>query len=79
MGFHRNAAQPWAEGSPSTDALVKIAEYFNISTDEVLGVEQKEKPTLQEGERLTKDQFFAAFEAADESTREAIRLLLKVK
>lgn len=79
MGFHRNAAQRWADGSPSTDALIKIAEYFGISTDEVLGVDNKKTPT-PEGERtLTKDEFFSAFEAADESTREAIRLLLKVK
>ena len=79
MGFHRNAAQRWADGSPSTEALIKIAEYFEMSTDEVLGVDSKKTPT-PEGERtLTKDEFFSAFEAADESTREAIRLLLKVK
>ena len=77
MGFHRNATQRWADGSPSTDAVLKIADYFNMSTDEVLGVETKKTPT-QEGER----DYLAimnAFDKADESTREAILLLLKLK
>ena len=77
MGFHRNAAQRWTEGSPSTDALLKIAEYFGITTDEVLGVETKKTPTPK-GER----DYLAimnAFDKADESTREAILLLLKLK
>jgi transcriptional regulator with XRE-family HTH domain len=77
MGFHRNAAQRWADGSPSTDALLKIAEYFGITTDEVLGKETKKAPTPK-GER----DYLAimnAFDQADESTREAILLLLKLK
>ena len=77
MGFHRNAAQRWAEGSPSTDALIKIAEYFEMSTDEVLGVDNKKTPTL-EGER-DYAKVIEAIKQADESTREAILLLLKLK
>lgn len=78
MGLHRNAAQRWADGSPSTEALLKIAEYFGITTDEVLGVESKKTPTPERGER----DYLAimnAFDKADESTREAILLLLKLK
>lgn len=77
MGFHRNAVQRWVDGSPSTEALVKIAEYFDLTTDEVLGKENKKTPT-PEGER----DYLAimnAFDKADESTREAILLLLKLK
>ena len=80
MGFHRNAVQRWSSGKPSTEALLKLSEYFKITTDEVLGVDNKKTPTPQEGERrISKEDFFLAYEAADESTREAIRLLLKVK
>ena len=64
----------------STATAQKVAEYFGITTDELLGVDNKKTPTLFESERrIAKDQFFAAFEAADEATREAIRLLLKVQ
>ena len=77
MGLHRNAAQRWADGSPSTEALIKIAEYFGITTDEVLGKETKKAPTPK-GER----DYLAvmnAYAEADESTKEVIRLLLKLK
>ena len=77
MGLHRNAAQRWADGSPSTEALVKIAEYFEMSTDEVLGVDNKKTPT-PEGER-DYEKVIEAIKQADESTREAILLLLKLK
>ena len=80
IGIAKPTVNRWKHGSIPTDAtLGKIAVYFGVSKDELLGKEQKETPTL-EGERgITKDEFFAAYAAADESTREAIRLLLKVK
>lgn len=79
MGLHRNAAQRWAEGSPSTDALLKIAGYFGISTDEVLGKETKKAPT-QKGEREYSDlDLIEAVMRADEQTKEVIRLILERK
>ena len=79
MGFHRNAAQRWADGSPSTDALIKIAEYFEMSTDEVLCVDNKKAPT-PEGERDYSDEaLIKAFNEADEATKEAIRLILRLQ
>ena len=79
MGFHRNAAQRWADGSPSTEALVKIAEYFGISTDEVLGVENKKAPTPK-GEREYSDlDLIEAVMRADERTKEVIRQILERK
>lgn len=41
MDMGRNSAQSWIDGKPSTEALLKIAEYFGITTDEVLGIENK--------------------------------------
>lgn len=76
MGMHRNSAQRWIDGTPQAETLIKIAEYFGITTDEVLGVDNKKTPT-REGERwISKEEFFAAYMAQDESTRAAIRLLL---
>ena len=78
MGFHRNAAQRWIDGSPSTDALIRIAEYFGITTDEVLGKEHKKTPTPEKGERAySHSEMTEAMERADEPTLEIIRLLLK--
>ena len=78
MGMGRNSAQSWINGSPSLETIQRIAEYFKITTDEVLGVETKKTPTPAKGER----DYLAimnAFDQADESTREAILLLLKLK
>lgn len=78
MGMGRNSAQSWINGSPSLETLQKIAEYFGISADDVLGVDNKKTPTPAKGER----DYLAimnAFDQADESTREAILLLLKLK
>lgn len=79
MGMHRNSAQRWNEGNPQAETLIKIADYFGITTDEVLGVDNKKTPT-PEGERdYSDDELIEAFNKADETTREAIRLLLKLQ
>ena len=77
MGMGRNSAQSWINGKPSVESLQKIGEYFGMTADEVLGEETKKAPTPK-GER----DYLAimnAFDKADESTREAILLLLKLK
>ena len=53
MDMHRNAVQSWVEGKPSVDSLAKLAEYFGMSTDEVLGMEQQKKPTDQKADGLS--------------------------
>ena len=61
----------------STKNMEKLSAYFNVPVDDLLGNEQKKTPT-PEGER----DYLAilnAFNKADESTREAILLLLKLK
>ena len=79
MGFHRNAVQRWVDGSPSAEALLKIAEYFDLTTDEVLGKENKKTPTLT-GEREYSDlELIEAVMQANEQQKEAIRLFLKMK
>ena len=79
MGFHRNAVQSWISGNPSADALKKLAGYFDMSTDELLGVENKKAPTPKGERDYSDDALIEAFNNADETTKEAIRLLLKLK
>lgn len=58
-----------------------IANYFGVSVDMVLGNEQKETPIPNNGsERVYEDvELTEAFMRADEATKAAIRLLLKLK
>lgn len=78
IGISKPTVNRWKHGSSPTDAtLRKIAEYFGVSVTE-LKEGNKKTPTLQEGER-DYEGFLKAFKQADESTQEAIRLLLKLK
>lgn len=43
-GFSHNSIGKWANSSPKCDNLAKIAKYFNVSTDYLLGNEVKENP-----------------------------------
>lgn len=42
LGFSENVFYYWKKASPSTDKLQKVADYFNVSTDYLLGREEKE-------------------------------------
>ena len=80
MGFHRNAVQRWSQGNPSAEALLKLSDYFGITTDEVLGVDNKKTALLSEsGNDYSDNELYEAVMRADEQTKEVIRLLLKLK
>ena len=79
MGFHRNAVQSWQSGNPSADALKKLAAYFDMTTDELLGVENKKAPTPKGERDYTDLELIEAVMQANEQQKEAIRLFLKLK
>ena len=69
----------------STKNLNKLASYFGISVDQLMNDREpgakKETPTPDNGSEraYTDDELTEAFMRADDATREAIRLLLKLK
>lgn len=79
MGIAKPTVNRWKNGSSPTDAtLVKVCQYFGVSKEELIGKEETKKAPTPKGER----DYLAimnAFDKADESTREAILLLLKLK
>lgn len=88
-GFNRGTVSVWKkkyEGGqdvrPEKDVIEKICSFFGCSEMWLLGIEdKKETPTPENGsEREYSDQELTeAFMRADDATREAIRLLLKLK
>ena len=61
----------------------KIADYFGITVDELYGLdgkEEKENPATETGSGIPKDDLdlLNQFHEADENTKDAIRLLLKL-
>ena len=82
MGLSKTAVNGWKHGrSKPTDAtLRKISDYFGVSTDYLKDGEQQKKPAQEMGERDYSDMaLLDAFNRADEATKAAIRLLLKVE
>lgn len=57
-----------------TDTAQKIADYFGVSVDRVLGAEQKEKPLTADGEGLDKEtiQLREIWDSADPEERKAL-------
>ena len=80
IGLSNAAPTSWRKGSvPKLSTLDKISQYFGVSTDYLLGKENEKTPT-PEGERDYSDtELVEAFNKADATTREAIRLLLKLQ
>lgn len=80
MGMGRNSAQSWIDGSPSLETLEKMAGYFGMSTDDLLGKDNNKKTPTVSGERSYDDEHILdAIEKADPVTREAILLLLGLR
>ena len=64
----------------SANNLDKISAYFGVSADFLMGREQQKTPAPEKDEREYSDQaLLDAFNRADEATKAAIRLLLKVE
>ena len=79
IGLSNAAPTSWRKGAvPKLTTLEKISKYFGVSVDYLLGKESKKTPTPEKGERDYL-KIMNAFDQADESTREAILLLLKLK
>lgn len=41
LGFGRNSLYSWKKKTPNGDSLNKVADYFNVSVDYLLGREEK--------------------------------------
>ena len=83
LGLSKSLGTKLKENSDKTitaETAQKIADYFGVSVDRVLGKEQQKRPTPQKGEPGYDDMvLLEAFNRADEATKAAIRLLLKVQ
>lgn len=60
VGFGRNSMYSWKKNNPSSDRLEKVADYFNVSVDYLLGrTDEQEIETIaahHDGEEWTDDE-----------------------
>lgn len=82
MNLSRSLGAKWKNtgANPSFDVLCKIADYFGVSVDYLLGNEQKEKPSGKaEGQEITFDDFtYALHNETKELTEENKEKLLEM-
>ena len=81
IGLSNAAPTSWKNGSvPKLSTLEKISAYFNVSTEYLLGKENKKTASPEgSGAAYSDMELFEAIKQADEQTKEAILLLLKRK
>ena len=82
MGFNRASVTMWKNTgkAPKQDLLVRIAEYFDVSVDYLLG---KEKAPTQKGERTVNLNevdyaFYDGYKALSEDEQETLRDMVRV-
>jgi transcriptional regulator with XRE-family HTH domain len=85
MGISRTSTAKWKAGSvPNGDTLAKIADYFGVTTDYLLGSETKKDPLAiqSEGVRCLSPEEISLvlkYRAASEERKESARLLLRLE
>ena len=55
LGLGNGTISRWNKSSPNSDKLVKVADYFHVSTDYLLGRAEEKKPADQTANGLTKE------------------------
>lgn len=61
------------------DTAQKIADYFGVTVDRVLGAEKETAAQKDDGQKYTDFELLQAYHVADDRTKEAIRTLLGIK
>ncbi|WP_459904802.1 helix-turn-helix domain-containing protein [Enterococcus thailandicus] len=79
LGLSRNAIYSWKKSSPKADTLEKVANYFNVSIDYLVGREEKNNTSIASDDL---DKILDNAKSFDgkpitENDKEAIRLFLE--
>ncbi|AQZ43485.1 transcriptional regulator [Listeria monocytogenes] len=73
VGFGKNSIYSWKQNNPSSDKLKKVADYFNVSTDYLLG--RTENPHLNN--EVPKEAVTIAAHIDDDATEEDMKKILE--
>lgn len=76
LGFSKDTINSWKTKSPSVDKIQKVADYFNVSTDYLLGRTDDPAFTIPEY------QYFSEHELTEEEKKkvdEYVELLIKAR
>lgn len=83
IGIKQGTISDWSEKrkntSPSSDLIPKIAAFFNVSTDYILGLTDSATPHAQQGEILSdpEHELLSGYRQLDESDQGEVRGYIK--
>jgi len=69
VGLSKSAVNKWANAMPNVEGLLKVADYFNVSIDSLLGRSVSPSPSISPEARAVA----LAYDSADEDTRFVVR------
>ena len=78
LGFGRTTIKKWEESSPSADKIIKVADYFGVSTDYILGKTDIQSPMTDFLDDEDIVSFQRAREKMSEDDRKRMMQILKI-
>ena len=79
IGLSKSAQNKWAKGAkPGSDAVHKLADYFNVSTDYLLDKENENTPVLTEKDERDIEKHLAATLKLLEDKQDAVSFMGEV-
>lgn len=79
LGFANGSLKQWKNSNPGADKLTKVADYFHVSVDFLLGREKKsDLPDLSIDQILDSVENYSGGEL-NESDREMLRIIIEAK
>lgn len=79
LGFGRNSLYSWKRKTPNGDSLKKVADYFNVSVDYLLGREEKPQYTSDDLEEMIDNAMSFNGRPLSDHDREVARAYLEGK
>ncbi|WP_314063543.1 helix-turn-helix transcriptional regulator [uncultured Vagococcus sp.] len=79
LGLSENIFYTWKKSSPKSEVLEKVADYFDVSTDYLLGREVENEITETDLEKMIDNAMSFSGKPMSENDREVIMAFLKGK
>lgn len=79
VGLSKNAIYSWKTSSPKSDTLEKVADYFDVSVDYLLGREKKDHPEETDLNNILDNMMSFSGKPMTDHDKEVIRAYLEGK
>lgn len=79
LNFSKNSLYAWKRSKPSIDKLEAVANFFNVTTDYLLGREDKIRYTSEDLDEMIDNAMFYDGEPLSDTDREIVKAFLEGK